>query len=108
MRRLRRLVVLALGLGTTAVLIHSLLPVVSSVICTAAPTARALQAADLAERVRVVAGRSGHELRTIDVEPEPLAAVERALETSGTVCVGGSIVLVGAVRDALERRAILR
>jgi dihydrofolate synthase/folylpolyglutamate synthase len=89
-------------------IIAPLLPAVSIVICTAAPISRALPPAALAARVRSAAGRAGNDVLTITVEPEPLAAVERALEAGGTVCVAGSIFLVGAVHEALERRAILR
>jgi hypothetical protein len=38
----------------------------------------------------------------------PEAAVARALERGPDVCVTGSLFLVGAVRDGLEARAILR
>ena len=40
-------------------------------------------------------------------EPDPEQAIDRALRTADTVCVAGSIFLVGAVRDSLRRRAIL-
>lgn len=84
-------------------IIGALLPVVSSVIATAADTPRALPARDLAARIAA----SGAAL-PVRAEADPLAAVERALSMGDTVCVTGSIFLVGAVRDRLRRRAILR
>ncbi|MBI2188193.1 MAG: bifunctional folylpolyglutamate synthase/dihydrofolate synthase [Acidobacteria bacterium] len=84
-------------------IIGALLPAVSSVVATAAETPRALPARELA--ARVTAGGSDVPVR---VEPDPVTAVEEALATGRTVCVTGSIYLVGAVRDRLRRRAILR
>lgn len=80
-----------------------LLPAVSSVITTAAASPRAIPARDLA--VRVSAVNAGMPVR---VEPDPLSAIEHALSISRSTCVAGSIFVVGAVRDALVRRAILR
>jgi dihydrofolate synthase/folylpolyglutamate synthase len=77
-------------------ILRVLLPEVSAVIATAAPTPRALPADDLARRIagaRAIA--------------DPMVALEHALAMSGTVCVAGSIFLAGAVRDGLRRRAIL-
>ena len=84
-------------------ILAALLPVVSSVIATAAPTPRAIPARDLAARITTMG--IGLPVR---VEPDPSSAVEQALASSATVCVAGSIFVVGAVRDALRRRAILR
>ena len=84
-------------------IIRALLPVVSSVVATAAPTSRALPAVDLATRIKAIG--SGLEVHT---EPDPSAAVEWALSNGSTVCVAGSIFVVGAVRDRFRRRAILR
>ena len=84
-------------------IIGALLPVVSSVIATAAHAPRALPADELA--VRIKAASPGVDVRT---EPDPAAAVERALSSGRTVCVAGSIFVVGAVRDRFRRRAILR
>ena len=78
-------------------ILRPLLPCVSRVIATAAPTPRALPAADLAQRIS----------RTANVIAEPIEAVEHALQMADTVCVAGSIFLAGAVREALKRRAIL-
>jgi dihydrofolate synthase/folylpolyglutamate synthase len=84
-------------------ILDALLPVVSTVICTAASIPRALPPADLAVQVRAHEPR-----RQVLVEADLNTAVDTALRESATVCVAGSIVLAGAVRDALSRRAILR
>ena len=84
-------------------ILAALLPIVSSVVATAAPTSRAIPARDLAARIAAMGARV-----PVRVEPDPTSAVEQALAASSTVCVAGSIFVVGAVRDALRRRAILR
>lgn len=84
-------------------IVGALLPMVSSVIATAADTPRALPARDLAVRIAA----AGAEI-PVRAEPDPVTAVEDALAAGHTVCVTGSIYLVGAVRDRLRRRAILR
>ncbi|MBI2827898.1 MAG: bifunctional folylpolyglutamate synthase/dihydrofolate synthase [Acidobacteria bacterium] len=81
----------------------ALLPVASAVVATAAATARAIPARELA--ARIAATGPSVPLRA---EPDPPRAVEQALSSSRTVCVAGSIFVVGAVRDGLRRRAILR
>ena len=83
-----------------------LLPCVSSVVVTQAPTWRALPAEDLAARVLRLAP-AGLPSTALEIEPDPERAIERALRTSATVCVAGSIFLAGAVRDGLRQRAIL-
>jgi len=85
-----------------AEIVRTLLPRVSKVIATAAPTPRARTPEDLAGHLREAGAGD------VMIEPEPVRAIERALEMSPMVCVAGSIFLVGAVRDALMRRAILR
>lgn len=84
-------------------IIRALLPVVSSVTATAADTARAIPAYELAARI-VATGPAIH----VGVETSPLKAVDEALTSSRTVCVAGSLFVVGAVRTTLRRRAILR
>jgi dihydrofolate synthase/folylpolyglutamate synthase len=84
-------------------MIGALLPAVSSVVATAATNPRAFPAAELAARIRAVGG--GVDVRA---ESDPAAAVERALSSRRTVCVAGSLFVVGAVRERFERRAILR
>jgi dihydrofolate synthase/folylpolyglutamate synthase len=84
-------------------ILAALLPEVSSVVATAATTPRAIPARDLAARLSAMGARV-----PVRTEADPSAAVELALASSRSVCVAGSIFLVGAVRDALRRRAILR
>jgi dihydrofolate synthase/folylpolyglutamate synthase len=79
-----------------------LVPFVSAVTATAAPTARALAPGDLALRARAAGAVA------VTADADPVRAVERALGDADTVCVAGSIFLAGAVRDVLGRRAILR
>ncbi len=78
-----------------------LLPRVSSVVVTMAPTWRALPAGELAEHVGRIGGNP------VAIEPDPDRAIARALELEDTICVAGSIFLAGAVRDSLRQRAIL-
>ena len=84
-------------------IIGALLPVVSSVVATAADTARAIPAGELAARI-IATGPS----IPVRAEPAPLRAVEEVLTSSRAVCVAGSLFVVGAVREGLRRRAILR
>jgi len=79
-----------------------LLPAVSTVVATAAPTPRAIPAEDLAQQLRAEGAEA------VEVEPDPARAIARALERAELVCVAGSIFLVGAVREGLRQRAILR
>jgi dihydrofolate synthase/folylpolyglutamate synthase len=81
---------------------NTLLPVVSSVIATAAPTPRAIPAADLARHLRAAGAED------VRAEPDPMRAIDAAFESADTICVAGSIFLAGAVRDELRQRAILR
>jgi dihydrofolate synthase/folylpolyglutamate synthase len=84
-------------------ILRELLPVTSAVVATAADTARALPADDLAARVVAI-----DPARSVRVRRDVLAAVEAALESSREVCVAGSIFLVGAVREGLGHRDILQ
>jgi dihydrofolate synthase / folylpolyglutamate synthase len=86
-----------------------LLPEVSSIIATAAPTPRAMSPDDLARRAADVAAAIAPGRRLpITTVTDPEEAVHVALERSHDVCVAGSIFLAGAVRADLQRRAILR
>lgn len=85
-----------------AEIVRTLLPLVSQVIATEAPTPRARPADDLAAHVREAGATD------VLVEPDAARAIDRALSIAPTICVAGSIFLVGAVRDGLVRRAILR
>ena len=83
-------------------ILRALLPSVSSVFVTAAQTARACEPEALAAGVRALAPD-----RRVEVHPDVPTAVTRAFGHGSTVCVAGSIVLIGEVRDAIDRRAIL-
>jgi dihydrofolate synthase/folylpolyglutamate synthase len=83
-------------------IIGTLLPHVSSVIATAAPTPRAIPADDLARHLHAAGATD------VVAEPDATRAIDRALERAPLVLVAGSIFLAGAVRDGLKRRAILR
>jgi dihydrofolate synthase/folylpolyglutamate synthase len=83
-----------------------LLPLISHVVATSAPTPRALPADELAVRVRAAAERLGLTRLTVDVDEDPLQAVDRAMATADLVCVAGSIFLVGPLRERLLSRAV--
>ena len=68
----------------------------ATVIATSVDAARALPAADLAERWRRMPGPA-----SVTAIPDPLAAVDAALASPGTTVVAGSLYLVGAVRAHL-------
>ena len=83
-----------------------LLPLTSRVIASSAPSPRALPAEELATRVRSAAARLGLSSRlTVEVDDDPLHAVDRALDTADLACVAGSIFLVGPLRERLVARA---
>ena len=84
----------------------ALIPVTSTVIATRAPSPRAVAEAELAARIADLQKRLGRDVSVTTI-PDPEAAVAAALERAPVVCVAGSIFLAGAVRDALNRRAIL-
>jgi dihydrofolate synthase/folylpolyglutamate synthase len=85
-----------------AAILAPLLPHVGSIVLTAASTPRASTPDELAVVVRML-----DRARDVTVEVDPLRAVERAWTQAPFVCVAGSIFLAGAVRGALERRAIV-
>ena len=82
-----------------------LLPLTSLVVATSAPTPRALPAEELAARVRATAERLGLGRLTVEVDDDPLHAVERALASADLVCAAGSIFLVGPLRERLLSRS---
>jgi dihydrofolate synthase/folylpolyglutamate synthase len=88
-------------------ILRTLLPAAGEIVVTAAATPRALPAEELAARVSAVARELG--LRHADplVVPDPAEAVVTALARADSVCVAGSIFLVGAVHGLLTARAIL-
>jgi dihydrofolate synthase/folylpolyglutamate synthase len=87
-------------------ILATLLPVTSTVIATRAPSPRAIPEGELARRIVDLQTELGLEVR-VNTIADPEAAVDAALERSPIVCVAGSIFLAGAVRDMLNRRAIL-
>ena len=88
-------------------ILAALLPVTSSVIATRAPSPRATPEGELARRIVALQTELGRDVAVTTIA-DPEAAVAAALDRSPIVCVAGSIFLAGAVRDALNRRAILR
>ena len=88
-------------------ILATLIPVTSTVIATRAPSPRAIPENELAMRIGNVQRRLGRPA-AVTVIADPATAVATALTRSTVVCVAGSIFLAGAVRDALNRRAILR
>ena len=87
-------------------ILSPLLPLTARVIATSAPTPRALPADELAARVRAAAERLGLTRLIVDVDEDPLQAVDRALAASDLVGVAGSIFLVGPLRERLLSRAV--
>jgi dihydrofolate synthase / folylpolyglutamate synthase len=87
-------------------ILSPLLPLTSRVVVTSAPTPRALPADELAARVRSAAERLGLTRLTVDVEDDPLRALDRALAAADLACVAGSIFLVGPLRERLLSRAV--
>jgi dihydrofolate synthase / folylpolyglutamate synthase len=87
-------------------ILAALVPVSSTIIATRAPSVRALPEGELALRIGDTQRRLGRP-RHVTAIADPAEAVAAALNGADTVCVAGSIFLAGAVRDALNRRAIL-
>jgi dihydrofolate synthase/folylpolyglutamate synthase len=77
-----------------------LAPVVRRIVCTTAPTARAMPADELAAAAR----RLGFDVLTV---VDPFDAVEEACQRDRLVVVAGSIFLIGPVRERV-RHGILR
>jgi folylpolyglutamate synthase/dihydropteroate synthase len=80
-----------------AAILEALLPVASSLVCTAARTARAADPKDLAAAARTIAPDL-----PVAVEPRPLAAIGLAAEHGDLVVVAGSLYLIGEVRADLS------
>jgi dihydrofolate synthase/folylpolyglutamate synthase len=92
----------------SAAIVEPLLPCVSHVIATEAPTPRALPASELESRLRGLLERLPAGGRpSVSRAADPLDAVTQALEMNRLVIVAGSIFLVGPVRERLLPRAIL-
>jgi hypothetical protein len=56
--------------------------------------------------VRTAAERLGLTRLRVEVNDDPLEAVDRVLTSSDLVCVAGSIFLVGPLRERLLSRAV--
>jgi len=93
----------------TAAIVEPLLPRVSAIVATEAPTPRALPASELELRLLAAVQRMPLAARpAISREDDPLTAVNRALASNAMVVVAGSIFLVGPVRERLVPRTIVR
>lgn len=79
-------------------MVAALAPCATNFVCTAPDTPRAIPADALGDRVRQCAGSI-----PVTTERRPWRAVEDAWRGAQTVCVTGSIFLVGEVRSAIER-----
>jgi dihydrofolate synthase / folylpolyglutamate synthase len=66
-----------------------------TIICTTAPSPRAMSAADLAEAARQVSG-------SVEVVPDCRDALHRAIARGRPVVAAGSIFLIGPLRDILR------
>ena len=77
-----------------------LAPAAAEIICTTAPSARAMRASEIAEIARPLHAR----VRAID---DPFAALADALELDRAAVIAGSIFLVGPLRERIYR-GILR
>jgi dihydrofolate synthase/folylpolyglutamate synthase len=77
-------------------MLGALLPAAAAIVCTTAPSPRAMPAAELAAVVGGLGSRA-------EVVPDPIEAVARACERGKPVVVAGSIFLIGPVRKWLER-----
>jgi dihydrofolate synthase/folylpolyglutamate synthase len=91
----------------TAIL-RALVPVVSRIVATQAPGARAMPAHELARRVRALRETVEGGTPAVSANEDPESAIAEAFGEADTICVAGSIFLAGAVRDGLKRRAILQ
>lgn len=87
-------------------ILTQLLPVVSAVIATRAPSPRAIAEGELAARIADLQARLELPVAVTAIA-DPGDALAAALARAQSVCVAGSIFLAGAVRDALNQRAIL-
>lgn len=81
-------------------MLEALLPAVSQVIVTQAPTPRAHRAAEIAAMARALSPGTD-----VSVEPDPLMAVRAALRGNRRAAVAGSIFLIGDVRARLVKTA---
>ena len=84
-------------------IVTTLLPSATAFVCTASKTPGVVPSGELAARVRRVAGTT-----PVADEPDPWQAVVAAWRRHKTVCVTGSIFLVGQVLATAEARGASR
>ena len=97
------LVVGAMADKDTDGIIAALLPAATEIICTASETPRAVQPSELAARVRRLAGAI-----PVTEEADPWRAVAAGWRRHTTVCVTGSLFLVGQVLSTAESQGATR
>lgn len=76
----------------------ALAPACATIVCTTAPSPRALSAAELAAAAREAAGPAVR----IDIVADPEAALDRAHAAAAPIVVAGSIFLIGPLRAILR------
>jgi len=84
-------------------IVDALAPSATWFVCTAPDSPRAVPANELAARVRRIAGST-----RVTANADPWQAVEAAWTASQTVCVTGSVVLVGEVRSVIDAQTSSR
>jgi dihydrofolate synthase/folylpolyglutamate synthase len=97
------LVIGAMADKDTAGIISALLPAATEIICTASETARAVPPSELAACVRQVAGEI-----PVTEEADPWRALTAGWRGHKTVCVTGSLFLVGQLLSTAECRGATR
>ena len=97
------LVVGAMADKDTDGIIAALLPAATEIICTASETPRAVRPSELAGRVRRLAGAI-----PVTEEADPWHAVTATWRRHTTVCVTGSLFLVGQVLSTAESKGATR
>ena len=76
-------------------MLRALAPAARAIVCTTAPTPRAMAAAELAALARSI----GLDAAAVD---DPAAAVDLAVESPRPVVAAGSIFLLGAIRERVR------
>lgn len=97
------LVIGAMADKDTAGIISALRPAATEIICTASETPRAVPPSELAARVRQVAGEI-----PVTEEADPWRALIAGWRGHKTVCVTGSLFLVGQLLSTAESRGATR
>jgi dihydrofolate synthase/folylpolyglutamate synthase len=80
-------------------MLRILLPAASMLVVTEPGNARARPAAELAALARSIAPGC-----RIEVEPEPMTALDRAWNEQSVICAAGSIFLIGDLLNGLDAR----